>query len=318
MGCRKLSLLKIQPTDLRANNNTTKCNPNAATFASLTFCWCCKLWEILVFCRPLIIFSSVFYPNLKDRYGKVDGACKPTHYEGEWGMYTLLCWCSVITKIFSTANTGAQNCKQLLDAGNTLSGWYMVYSVTGKPVSVFCDMDTDGGGWLVFQRRMDGSVDFFREWTAYKKGFGNKQSEFWLGNDYIHSLTSAGSHELRIDLIDFENASTFAKYASFNVMGETEKYKLILGDFTSGTAGDSLSSQKNMMFSTKDQDNDSSASFCASAYKGGWWYSDCHFSNLNGLYLRGSHESYANGINWRTGKGYNYSYKYCDMKFRPV
>uniref|UniRef100_A0A8C4TNB0 Ficolin-2-like n=1 Tax=Erpetoichthys calabaricus TaxID=27687 RepID=A0A8C4TNB0_ERPCA len=231
---------------------------------------------------------------------------------------TLLCWCSVITKIFSTANTGAQNCKQLLDAGNTLSGWYMVYSVTGKPVSVFCDMDTDGGGWLVFQRRMDGSVDFFREWTAYKKGFGNKQSEFWLGNDYIHSLTSAGSHELRIDLIDFENASTFAKYASFNVMGETEKYKLILGDFTSGTAGDSLSSQKNMMFSTKDQDNDSSASFCASAYKGGWWYSDCHFSNLNGLYLRGSHESYANGINWRTGKGYNYSYKYCDMKFRPV
>ncbi|XP_028674201.2 ficolin-2-like [Erpetoichthys calabaricus] len=216
------------------------------------------------------------------------------------------------------AQTGAQNCKQLLDAGNTLSGWYMVYSVTGKPVSVFCDMDTDGGGWLVFQRRMDGSVDFFREWTAYKKGFGNKQSEFWLGNDYIHSLTSAGSHELRIDLIDFENASTFAKYASFNVMGETEKYKLILGDFTSGTAGDSLSSQKNMMFSTKDQDNDSSASFCASAYKGGWWYSDCHFSNLNGLYLRGSHESYANGINWRTGKGYNYSYKYCDMKFRPV
>uniref|UniRef100_A0A8C4TNA2 Ficolin-2-like n=1 Tax=Erpetoichthys calabaricus TaxID=27687 RepID=A0A8C4TNA2_ERPCA len=213
---------------------------------------------------------------------------------------------------------GALNCKQLLDLGNVLSGWYTVYTVAGKPLSVFCDMDTDGGGWTVFQRRMDGTVDFFRDWNTYKKGFGNRLSEFWLGNDNIHDLTAIGTYELRIDFTDFDNINTFAKYKSFNVLGESDKYKMILGDFVDGTAGDSLTYHKNMNFSTKDQDNDQSSTDCSHVYKGAWWYNDCHFSNLNGVYLRGEHASFADGVDWKTGKGYNYSYKYTAMKFRPT
>ncbi|XP_065504925.1 ficolin-1-like [Caloenas nicobarica] len=212
----------------------------------------------------------------------------------------------------------ARNCQELSGKGKILSGWYTIYPQGCNATTVFCDMDTDGGGWIVFQRRWDGSVNFLRDWDSYKRGFGNQLTEFWLGNDNIHFLTSLGPCELRIDLRDFENNYYFAKYASFRVLGESEKYKLILGDFLGGNAGDSLSYHKDMPFSTTDQDNDMSSFNCATEYKGAWWYNDCHYSNLNGMYWLGVHGSYADGMNWKTGKEYHYSYKRTEMKFRPV
>ncbi|XP_040487292.1 ficolin-1-like [Ursus maritimus] len=196
----------------------------------------------------------------------------------------------------------------------------------GEPGSrQFCDT----GDWrpphasrasrsTVFQRRSDGSVDFFRDWATYKQGFGSQLGEFWLGNDNVHTLTAQGTSELRVDLVDFEGNHQFAKYGSFRVAGEAEKYKLVLGAFVGGSAGDSLTYHNDQPFSTKDQDNDSNSENCAERYQGGWWYFKCHLSNLNGLYLRGSHETFANGVNWKSGKGYNYSYKVSEMKMRPV
>ncbi|XP_053551538.1 ficolin-1-like [Bombina bombina] len=212
----------------------------------------------------------------------------------------------------------ARNCKELLDQGEVLSDWYTIYPDGERPLKVLCDMHIDGGGWIVFQRRWDGSVDFFRDWKSYKTGFGNRLNEFWLGNDNIHKITSAGTWELRIDLQDFESTKHFAKYTTFQLLGESEKYKLLLGAFTEGTAGDSLSQHKDKPFTTKDQDNDDNPGNCAQYFKGGWWYVNCHHSNLNGLYHLGQHSSDADGINWHTGKGHKYSYKFSEMKIRPV
>ncbi|KAM4663340.1 ficolin-1-like [Discoglossus pictus] len=212
----------------------------------------------------------------------------------------------------------ARNCKELLDQGIVLSDWYTIYPDGRQPLKVLCDMHTDGGGWTVFQRRWDGSVDFFRDWKSYKMGFGSRLNEFWLGNDNLHKITSSGTWELRVDLEDFIGTKHFAKYSSFQIMGEEEKYKLLLGDFKEGNAGNSLSYNNNLEFSTMDSDNDSSSGNCAEERKGGWWYGSCSNANLNSLYILGDHSTPSIGINWNSGKGWNYSYKYSEMKIRPV
>ncbi|KAM3915701.1 ficolin-2-like [Leptodactylus fuscus] len=211
-----------------------------------------------------------------------------------------------------------RNCKELQDQGTYLSGWYKIYPDGETPLTVLCDMDTDGGGWIVFQRRCDGSVDFFRGWSDYKRGFGSQLSEFWLGNDNIHRLTSSGTQVFRVDLTDYDNNYSFATYASFSLSGEGDNYKLHIGAFTGGSAGDSLSYHNDRPFSTKDRDNDIFPENCATKFKGAWWYGSCHNSNLNGQYLRGNHNSYADGINWQTGRGDHHSYKISELKFRPL
>jgi len=96
---------------------------------------------------------------------------------------------------------------------------------------VLCDQTTAGGGWLVFQKRLDGSVDFYRSWTEYKRGFGNLTGEFWLGLDNIHRLSTSGSYKLRVDLEDFDGNTFFAEYDPFEVSSEGEKYQLSVGSY---------------------------------------------------------------------------------------
>ena len=37
---------------------------------------------------------------------------------------------------------------------------------------IYCNAISDGEGWLVVQRRIDGNEDFYRVWTEYEEGFG--------------------------------------------------------------------------------------------------------------------------------------------------
>ncbi|CAI9534280.1 unnamed protein product [Staurois parvus] len=113
----------------------------------------------------------------------------------------------------------ARSCKELQNQGEVLSGWYTIYPDGTQPMKVLCDMNTDDGGWIVFQRRWDGSVDFFRNWADYKKGFGSRLNEFWLGNDNLHKITSTGKWELRIELQDFENKKTFCQVCRVQSLG---------------------------------------------------------------------------------------------------
>ncbi|XP_058967248.2 techylectin-5B-like [Pocillopora verrucosa] len=124
---------------------------------------------------------------------------------------------------------------------------------------------------------------------------------------------------LRVDLEDFEGNTTYAEYNTFDVKSENDKYRLVRGSY-SGNASSSLPHDR--PFTTSDHDNDHHRNCnCTTAFKGAWWYSACHASNLNGLYLRGNHSSYAYGVNWKGWKGwkgYHYSLERTEMKIRPV
>ncbi|XP_078686727.1 microfibril-associated glycoprotein 4-like [Branchiostoma floridae x Branchiostoma belcheri] len=229
---------------------------------------------------------------------------------------------TLLTAVSDKLN-GARDCMELLTTGHDTSGVYTIYPDGGgkSPVHVYCDMDTDGGGWTLFQKRQDGSINFYQNWQAYKTGFGDLRGEFWLGNDNLHRLTAQDVYELRVDLEDFEGNTAYAKYNIFRVEDEVHKYRLTVEGY-SGTAGDGLTyatlSHNGMYFSTRDRENDiQSNQHCAQVYKGAWWYSRCHYSNLNGLYLVGTHQSYADGVNWPPWKGERYSLKTSEMKIRP-
>jgi len=132
-----------------------------------------------------------------------------------------------------------KSCSRWLEDGFTSSGVYTINPDGGKPIQVLCDMTTDGGGWTVFQRRLDGSVDFYLGWESYKNGFGDLNCEFWLGNDNLHRLTAVDNVTLRVDLEDFDGDIRYAEYTIFKVADEADKYRLLIGGY-SGTAGDSM------------------------------------------------------------------------------
>uniref|UniRef100_A0A8C1WDI9 Zmp:0000000846 n=1 Tax=Cyprinus carpio TaxID=7962 RepID=A0A8C1WDI9_CYPCA len=223
-----------------------------------------------------------------------------------------------ISSVFTTAGMRYRNtkdCSETLLNGETASGPYTIY-ISGdekQPVRVYCDMSSDGGGWMVFLRRQSGKLDFFRNWRNYSAGFGDTNDEFWLGLSNLHKITSAGQYELRVDLRDGQE-SVFAVYDKFYIADPRSRYKIQIGAY-SGTAGDSLSYHQNRPFSTYDNDNDIAVTNCALSYKGAFWYKNCHRVNLMGKYGDSSHSK---GINWFHWKGHEHSIPFAEMKIRPV
>ncbi|KAM9336569.1 microfibril-associated glycoprotein 4-like [Symphorus nematophorus] len=201
------------------------------------------------------------------------------------------------------------------------SGVYTIYPKGClSRVQVYCDLKTDGGRWTVFQRRMDGTVAFYRGWDQYEAGFGNTHGEYWLGLQNIHLLTSQQKYELRVDMEDFTGKQVFAKYSSFSVGPASSGYRLFISGFKNGGAGNALSWHNNNKFTTFDKDQDLwKGGNCAKRYLGAFWYRLCHTTNPNGVYRWGYDKTvHAVGLDWKMWKGYDYSLKTISFKIRPV
>ncbi|XP_050958970.1 microfibril-associated glycoprotein 4 [Labeo rohita] len=215
----------------------------------------------------------------------------------------------------------AKDCSDVYSSGKNVSGVYTITSVDG-PVQVYCEMVSGGinerGHWMVFLRRMDGEVNFFRPWESYKKGFGNKEGEYWLGLEFLHQLTSRYRYKLRTDLEDFEGKKTYSVYDSFSVGPEADGYKLHVSGYIDGGEGQTFSNHNGMKFSTFDKDN--SGSNCAKAYsQGGFWYNSCDYTNPTGLYWWGKDDgNLMSGPFWYYWKSNYKSLKTVTLKITRV
>ena len=236
------------------------------------------------------------------------------HHEIQEKQYQLLV---NITNVLQTRLPLPQDCSPALSTGQNR---ILPSNAAFGSFNVYCDMDTGLGGWILFQRRFDGSVDFDRNWVEYEDGFGTLEGEFWLGLKKLYILTSHNKWELRVDLEDFEGNHAYALYNNFKISDSSSLYRVNLGSY-SGTAGNSMTDFEGdlngMTFTTKDQDHDKwSSGNCGVDHHSGWWHRRCTFANLNGLYL-GQNGDNLTGIVWYGLKQWQ-SLKKSEMKIRPV
>ncbi|XP_039984603.1 angiopoietin-related protein 4-like [Xiphias gladius] len=218
----------------------------------------------------------------------------------------------------------ARDCHDLFVREQRASGIYTIQPENSQPFNVLCEM-TSEGGWTVIQKRQDGSQKFNQLWESYKKGFGSLNGEFWLGLESIHSLSKQGQYILQVELSDRAGEQKMARYR-FQLEGEEKKFALRLeqetpsgvqeGIMTTGASG--------LPFSTADRDNDLAADVnCAELLSGGWWFSSCGGSNLNGRYPRRPsllrrQQSRRQAMFWMSTKGQNSSLKTTLLKIAPA
>uniref|UniRef100_A0A0K0DBG8 Fibrinogen C-terminal domain-containing protein n=1 Tax=Angiostrongylus cantonensis TaxID=6313 RepID=A0A0K0DBG8_ANGCA len=196
-------------------------------------------------------------------------------------------------------------------------------------------MNTDGGGWTVFQRRVNGRESFWnRSWNDFKNGFSSfkQNSNFWLGNELLHQLTAKDPNvTLMVEMNGDRtpgaiqpNAYWWNQYTMFQVGPESENYTLrnlninwksMHGNASTGWYD--ITSSVGAAFSTVDRINDPEPK-CVTQFKmGGWWLRYCTFATLNGEY---DISKYTNGYGmfWIVnGLNYIIHPRKTTMKLRP-
>ncbi|XP_077580887.1 angiopoietin-related protein 4 [Stigmatopora nigra] len=220
----------------------------------------------------------------------------------------------------------ASDCHELFLRGETTSGVYTIQPGNVEPFQVLCHMTADGG-WTVVQKRQDGSVDFDQQWAAYEKGFGNLNGEFWLGLEKIHAMAKNGGYVLKTELSDWGN-DVASISLPFKLGGAESKYLLQILDggaaafspLESALASDAAAG---LPFSTRDQDNDlKKDTNCAKHLSGGWWFSNCGQSNLNGRFFQSpppkQRHQRKQCIFWKTWRGRYYPLKSSIIMIAPA
>ena len=196
----------------------------------------------------------------------------------------------------------------------------------GRPtlpsVQVSCDQTSQSGGWIVFQRRVDGSVNFTRNWAAFRNGFGSHggaDTELWLGNENVHQIILEYGNitcDLSIEGYGYDGTSCIMGADVFTLGPESDYYRLQFRDFTShlNAFSDDILYHRDAQFSTYDR---GAKKKCSDRYlNGSWWFNNCTRFYLNGpIRPRGTFDYYSLYVETYKGKKV---LKGSQMMFRPT
>lgn len=174
------------------------------------------------------------------------------------------------------------DCSDYYKEGYRVDGIYAITPFrTNEKINVYCEMNQ--GGWTRIFNRVDRNPNFNKTMNEFKNGFGNLETNYWLGLKYMHSLTNNKLMRLRIELSNTDTDFFFIEYKSFVIYPESKNFTLELGEKDFGTLIDALGWHSKMMFTTWDQDNDLAIYNCAKDLNGGFWYNNCHHVSLTGI-----------------------------------
>ncbi|KAK1337352.1 hypothetical protein QTO34_001978 [Cnephaeus nilssonii] len=202
-----------------------------------------------------------------------------------------------------------QDCAEIQSFGANASGVYTIHVANmTEPRKVFCDMEANGGGWTLIQRRANGSVNFQRNWNDYKQGGDFVKSHIGWATSWCTISPARAAYSLRVELQDWEGNEAYAQYERFQLGSEGQLYRLSLSGYSGSAGPQSSLALEGTNFSTRDADNDNCLCKCAQMLSGGWWFDACGLSNLNGIYYAaGRHLRKLNGIRWHYFQGPSYS-----------
>uniref|UniRef100_A0A0N5BMJ0 Fibrinogen C-terminal domain-containing protein n=1 Tax=Strongyloides papillosus TaxID=174720 RepID=A0A0N5BMJ0_STREA len=204
-----------------------------------------------------------------------------------------------------------QSCLQIKEKNpSAQTGFYTIY-IQDRPTKVFCDMNVNGGGWVRIQDRENDSMSFWNKtWNEYKNGFGNGETNFWLGNELISLFTNSFEKvemliQIRGDRLDKVDPMASSNYWSgtftFNLLPEYTDYAIQLSNATGNATGngwDDFSYSNGWKFSTIDKINSPYPPCLTQFHMGGWWYNYCGFGSLNGQYNPPIAEDRGYGFSW--------------------
>ena len=304
-----------------------RCNCRAGSKMGLTAVLLVALLVTLCAIRnttlgPSLRYKNALRRNLDEGEVTTDGLLSPFSFSGSGDGELSDCKTkasTIVTNTLQRLETISTHCMTTVSLNDCCQLKFLqahesgIYKIAER--NSYCDMTTDGGGWLVILRRAGGKRAFNKPWKRYQKGFGALDKDFWLGLDAMHQLTTLAFTELRVDLKHWNGTEIYAHYSTFHVAGPEDNYRLTVADYDNrSTADASLTS--GMQFSTLDRDNDAWGLSCSTEFanSGGWWYWRC-----GGVYLTESyfdHDGNPLGISWLTNMRER-RYARAEMKIRP-